>query len=114
MSRRVGITGMGVIAPGGVGVKAFWDMMTAGRTATRRISTFDASRFRSQVAAECDFHPSQHGLTADDVRRMDRATQMAVACAREAMTDSALDLSEPDPARTGVSVGSAVGCTMGL
>lgn len=51
MNRRVVITGIGVRAPGGSGVKAFWDLLTAGRTATRRISHFDASPFRSRIAA---------------------------------------------------------------
>lgn len=57
MTRRVVVTGLGVVAPGGVGVPAFWDMLTAGRTATRNITLFDAERFRSRIAAECDFDP---------------------------------------------------------
>src|SRR5205807_7585306 len=56
--RRVAITGIGVVAPGGVGTKAFWALLTDGRTATRPISTFDASAFRSRVAAEIDFDPA--------------------------------------------------------
>jgi minimal PKS ketosynthase (KS/KS alpha) len=55
--RRVVITGIGTATPGGIGYKAFWDLLTAGRTATRTISLFDPSGFRSQVAAECDFDP---------------------------------------------------------
>ena len=60
--RRVAITGMGVVAPGGVGVKEFWELLTAGRTATRRISFFDPSPFRSRIAAEVDFDPVAAGL----------------------------------------------------
>ncbi len=60
-ARRVVITGIGVVAPGDVGTKPFWEMLTAGRTATRPISSFDASPFRSQVAAECDFDPAAEG-----------------------------------------------------
>ncbi|NUT50689.1 MAG: beta-ketoacyl-[acyl-carrier-protein] synthase family protein [Saccharothrix sp.] len=114
MSRRVVITGIGVIAPGGVGVKAFWELMVSGRTATRPISTFDASPFRSRVAAEVDFDPAEHGLGRQEVRRMDRATQFAVVTAGEAVRDSGLEPSERDAWRTGVCVGSAVGCTMSL
>ena len=61
MSRRVAVTGIGVVAPGGVGVKQFWDLLTSGRTATRAISLFDASGFRSRIAAECDFDPIAAG-----------------------------------------------------
>ncbi|MGW7816854.1 beta-ketoacyl-[acyl-carrier-protein] synthase family protein [Streptomyces puniciscabiei] len=112
--RRVVITGIGVVAPGGTGTKAFWDLITSGRTATGRISFFDPSPYRSQIAAECDFDPALHGLTPREVRRMDRATQFAVVGAGEAVRDSGLDFQDPDPARIGVTIGSAVGATMGL
>ncbi|ONI76401.1 beta-ACP synthase [Actinosynnema sp. ALI-1.44] len=114
MDRRVVITGIGVVAPGGVGAKPFWALIRAGRTATRGISFFDASSFRSQVAAEADFDPAEHGLTPRERRRMDRATQFAVVTAREALADSGLPAGDLDPYRTGVVVGSAVGCTMSL
>ncbi|MGW2644182.1 beta-ketoacyl-[acyl-carrier-protein] synthase family protein [Streptomyces sp. NPDC001393] len=112
--RRVVITGIGVVAPGGTGTKAFWDLITSGRTATGRISFFDPSPYRSQIAAECDFDPALHGLTPREIRRMDRATQFAVVGAGEAVRDSGLDFQAPDPARIGVTIGSAVGATMGL
>src|SRR2546430_7556595 len=114
MSRRAVITGIGVVAPGGIGTTAFWELLTAGRTATRTISLFDPARFRSRIAAEVDFDPRAAGLGAQEVRRMDRAAQFAVVCAREAIAGSGLELSTVDPGRIGVSVGSAVGCTMGL
>jgi act minimal PKS ketosynthase (KS/KS alpha) len=112
--RRVVVTGIGVVAPGGVGVKAFWDLLTAGRTATRNISLFDATGFRSRIAAECDFDPLAEGLTRQEVRRMDRAAQFAVVSAREALADSGLTPDALPANRTAVSLGSAVGCTTGL
>ncbi|MGC4832915.1 beta-ketoacyl-[acyl-carrier-protein] synthase family protein [Micromonospora vinacea] len=110
--RRVVITGIGVIAPGGLGTKAFWELLTAGRTATRTLSFFDATPFRSRVAAEADFDPVAEGLSPQEVRRMDRAAQMAVVCTREALADSGFEVG--DPTRVGVSVGTAVGATMSL
>ncbi|WP_406145943.1 beta-ketoacyl-[acyl-carrier-protein] synthase family protein [Streptomyces sp. NBC_01012] len=112
--RRVAITGLGVVAPGGVGVKEYWNLLTAGRTATRRISFYDPSPFRSQVAAECDFDPRAAGLSHQEIRRLDRASQFAVVSTREALADSGLDLSSADPGRIGTAVGSAVGCTTSL
>ncbi|MFJ7777572.1 beta-ketoacyl-[acyl-carrier-protein] synthase family protein [Streptomyces yangpuensis] len=112
--RRVVITGIGVVAPGAVGRKPFWDALTAGRTATRRISSFDPGPYRSQIAAEVDFDPLAEGLTPQQARRMDRAAQFAVVSAREGVADSGLDPAALDPARTGVAIGSAVGCTMSL
>jgi minimal PKS ketosynthase (KS/KS alpha) len=114
MRRRVAITGIGVLAPGGVGVKEFWTLLSNGRTATRGITFFDASSFRSRVAGEIDFEPEDHGLGPQEIRRMDRAAQFAVVTAAEALRDSGLEYSEIDPHRMGVTVGSAVGATMGL
>ncbi|MGW4940900.1 beta-ketoacyl-[acyl-carrier-protein] synthase family protein [Actinoplanes sp. NPDC004185] len=111
--RRVVVTGIGVVAPGGVGTKQFWDLLTAGRTATRAISTFDATQFRSRIAAECDFDASAAGLTQRQIRRWDRTTQFAVVAAREALGDSGV-LGEVDPTRTGVMMGTACGMTMSL
>ncbi|MEV0374136.1 beta-ketoacyl-[acyl-carrier-protein] synthase family protein [Streptomyces sp. NPDC050636] len=112
--RRVVITGIGVMAPGGSGTTAFWDLITSGRTATGRISFFDPAPYRSQVAAQCAFDPLAAGLTPREIRRMDRATQFAVVTGREALRDSGLDTDALVPERTGVAIGSAVGATMGL
>jgi minimal PKS ketosynthase (KS/KS alpha) len=118
--RRVVITGMGVVAPGSMGREGFWDMITAGRTATRRITFFDPSRFRSQVAAEVDFDGRLLGLTAQEVYRNDRFVQMALVAADEAVADSGLTFGSggaddaPDPGRVGITLGSAVGATMRL
>jgi minimal PKS ketosynthase (KS/KS alpha) len=109
--RRTAITGLGVVAPGGVTREAFWDALVAGRPATRRITFFDPSGFRSQIAAECDFDPVAAGLGEDEIERMDRYVQFAVAAAREAVADSGLDLEARDSERMGVTLGSAVGGT---
>ncbi|WUH88803.1 beta-ketoacyl-[acyl-carrier-protein] synthase family protein [Streptomyces sp. NBC_00433] len=113
-TRRVVITGVGVLAPGGIGVKNFWSLLSEGRTATRRVSFFDPTPFRSQVAAEIDFDPELFGLSPQEIRRMDRSAQLAVVATAEAVADSGLDVQAMDPYRVGVALGSAVGATMGL
>ncbi|MCM3886725.1 beta-ketoacyl-[acyl-carrier-protein] synthase family protein [Frankia sp. R82] len=136
--RQVAITGIGVVAPGGVGRKEFWTLLTDGRTATRRLSLFDPTQFRSQVAAECDFDPRAAGLSAREVARNDRFVQFALAAALEAVEDSGLDLrrtsgadsdidgdvgagdggragpADDDGPVVGVCLGSAVGATTRL
>lgn len=105
------VTGIGVVAPGGIGVRPFWDFITRGRSATRTVSRFDASRFRCRIAAECDFDPAQWGHSPQDIRRMDRAAQFAVTASREAMADAGLTAADLDPERTAVVIGNAVGNT---
>jgi minimal PKS ketosynthase (KS/KS alpha) len=112
--RRSAITGIGVVAPGGVTRDAFWEMITAGRTATRGITFFDPSGFRSQIAAEADFDPHAAGLSDQEITRMDRYIQFAAAAGMEAVEDAALDLEQIDGDRTAVALGSAVGGTMYL
>ncbi len=120
-ARRAAVTGIGVVAPGGVGRKEFWSLLTDGRTATRRLSFFDPTPFRSQVAAECDFDPVACGLTAQQIARNDRFVHFALVAAAEAVADSGLELGagtgEPEDDGgpvVGVSLGSAVGATTRL
>ena len=126
--RRTAVTGLGVVAPGGSTRDAFWERITSGRTATRKITFFDPEGFRSQIAAECDFDPLEAGLTEHDTRRMDRYIQFAAASAIEAIEDSGIQLDELDADRSqsgvqdqavdrgrmAVTLGSAVGGTMAL
>jgi minimal PKS ketosynthase (KS/KS alpha) len=112
--RRTAITGIGVVAPGGLTREAFWERITAGLTATRKITAFDASGFRSQIAAEADFEPLDAGLDEHEKRRQDRYIQFATAAALEATGDSGLDLDAVDHDRMAVCLGSAVGGTVVL
>ncbi|MFJ9903587.1 beta-ketoacyl-[acyl-carrier-protein] synthase family protein [Streptomyces sp. NPDC101152] len=112
--RRVVITGIGVRAPGGIGTKNFWQLLTDGRTATRRISSFDASPFRSRVAGEVDFDARAEGFGPREIRRMDRATQLAVACTRDALAESGLPVERVRPERIAVSLGTAVASATSL
>ncbi|RUQ02198.1 beta-ACP synthase, partial [Microbacterium sp. HSID17254] len=113
MSRRVAVTGIGVVAPGGIGTAAFWDRRTDGRTATGAITHFDPAPFRSRIAAECDCRPAEFGLNDEETTRLDRAVQFALAATAEALSDSGVrPWSEPE--RWGVVLGSAVEATIGL
>ncbi|MFE5003551.1 beta-ketoacyl-[acyl-carrier-protein] synthase family protein [Streptomyces sp. NPDC056637] len=114
MTRRVAVTGVGVVAPGGIGASAFWDLLANGRTATRGITLFDPVGLRSRIAAECDLDPVAHGLDPDLVEHVDRYIQFAVIAADEAVKDSGLDTGVEDPWRIGVSLGSAIGGTTRL
>ncbi|MEV6841474.1 beta-ketoacyl-[acyl-carrier-protein] synthase family protein [Streptomyces sp. NPDC051133] len=114
MTRRVAVTGIGIVAPGGIGAPAFWNLLAEGRTATRGITFFDPAGLRSKIAAECDFDPAAYGLDAEQVERADRYIQFALVAGDEAVRDSGLELAREDPWRVGVSLGTAVGGTTRL
>jgi len=112
--RRTVVTGVGVVAPGGVTRDEFWDRITSGKPATRKITHFDPAGFRSQIAAEADFDPLAAGLEQHEIERMDRYIQFAAAAGAQAMVDSGLDLEATDHERMAVALGSAVGGTIAL
>lgn len=102
------MTGVSVLAPGSIDTEGFWSMITAGRTAIRRISAFDPAPFRSQVGGEIDFDPLTMGLTHRESRRLDRASMLAVVCARRAIEQAGIG-ADINRLRVGVTVGNAVG-----
>jgi minimal PKS ketosynthase (KS/KS alpha) len=114
VNRRTVITGIGVVAPGGIGTRPFWELISSGRTATRRITQFDPSAHRCQVAAECDFDPAAAGLSPQEIRRTDRFVQLAKVSAREAVDASGLDIDGQLAERTGISIGTAVAGTKSM
>ncbi len=107
--RRVVITGMGVVAPNGIGIDNFWDSIVHGRSGIREISQFDTSSYPSKVAGEVEeFVPADY-ITSKNLRRMDRFSQFGVACSKLALDDSKINLETIDRNSIGVSVGSSVG-----
>jgi 3-oxoacyl-[acyl-carrier-protein] synthase II len=107
--RRVVITGMGVIAPIGVGVENFWDSLVHGRSGIKTVSRFDISSYPSKIAGEVqDFDPTDH-IDSKTVRRIDRFSQFGVACSKMALADSNIELEKIGQDSIGVAVGSAIG-----
>jgi 3-oxoacyl-[acyl-carrier-protein] synthase II len=110
MSRRVVITGMGVIAPLGIGIGPFWENLTQGRSAVGPITLFDTGAFPVRIAAEIkDFDPKAYIKQRKSLKVMARDIQLAVACANIAMSDAGLDQSgKVDPRRIGTSLGAGL------
>ncbi len=107
--RRVVITGVGVVAPNGIGKENCWNAMINGVSAIRRVTEFDVSAFNTKIAAQVsDFDPMKLGLTKEEAVRMDRYVQFAVVAATEAIKDSGLDLNTINKDRAGVSLANAI------
>jgi 3-oxoacyl-[acyl-carrier-protein] synthase II len=107
--RRVVVTGIGAITPIGLAREGLWQGLRREQSAVGLVTRFDASEFRSQVAAEvCDFVPSDH-IEAKRAKRLDRFGQFSVVAARMAIEDARLDLAREDRDRIGANMGSALG-----
>ena len=107
--KRVVVTGLGTISPLGNDIEGFWSNIKAGKSAGQKLSRFDASKFRSQVACEIqDFDASKY-LDKAEVKRTDLFTQYALYSASQAMEDANFDLSKIDPFDFGVIWGVGQG-----
>jgi 3-oxoacyl-[acyl-carrier-protein] synthase II len=106
---RVVVTGMGAITPLGIGVEATWQALLAGRSGVRRITRFDVTDFPTQFAAEVtDFDPVNF-MDFKEAKRTARFTQFALAATQQARQNAALDLTQEDMTRVGISMGTAIG-----
>ncbi|MCS7070506.1 MAG: hypothetical protein NZM00_03310, partial [Anaerolinea sp.] len=109
MSRRVVITGMGMITPLGHTVESTWEAIVAGRSGIARITRFDTSDSPVKIAAEIkDWDPTRY-MNPKEARRRDRYQQLIFAAGMQAFEHSGLSITDENRARTGVIIGSAIG-----
>jgi 3-oxoacyl-(acyl-carrier-protein) synthase len=90
MRRRVAVTGLGVLAPNGLGVEEFAAEMLAGRPAISRIGRFCADAYASQIAGHLPNDPAPYGATERSVEDL-RFVRLALTSAKEALEDAGID-----------------------
>ncbi len=109
MSRRVVITGLGMVSPLGIGVEKTWQALVQGKSGVVRITKFDPTGFDTQIAAEVkDFVP-ENFMEKKEIKRMDIFIQYAMASAMMAMEDAQLPITPQNADRVGVVVGAGLG-----
>ena len=107
--KRVVVTGLGAITPVGNGVPEFWENIVNGVSGAGPITHFDASLFKTQFACEVkDFDATKY-IDRKEARKMDLYTQYAIAVAKEAVSDSGLDVEKEDLNKIGVIFGAGIG-----
>ena len=108
-SRRVVVTGLGVVTALGHNVNSFWDALLAGRSGVSRVTLFDPSPYASQIGGQVrDWDAAEH-MDPKEARRNDRYTHFGFVAARQAVGDSGLDMTKEDGDRVGVIIGSGIG-----
>jgi 3-oxoacyl-[acyl-carrier-protein] synthase II len=107
--RRVVVTGVGAITPLAIGAEQSWRKLCQGKSGIGKITKFDASNFKVQIAAEVkDFHPEDF-VEKKKIRRSDPFIHYALAATKMAMEDSGLIINGNNADRVGVVVGTAMG-----
>ena len=109
MSRRVVVTGVGLLSPVAIGTQANWEALCAGRSGIAPITHFDASQFAARIAGEVKgFDPLQF-IEKKDVKKVDVFIQYAIAASQFAVDDAKLSVTPEIADRVGVFIASGIG-----
>ncbi len=109
MSRRVVVTGIGLVSSVGIGTAANWDALLAGHSGIGRITRFDTSNFATQIAGEVKQFDPLRFVEKKDVKKMDIFIHYAIAASQFAMDDSGLAITDGNADRVGVYIASGIG-----
>ncbi len=109
MTRRVVITGMGVVTPLSNDVKSYWAALLAGKSGVGPIELIKVDQYKVRFGGEVKGFDAEKLLDARTARRLDRFAQFAMVAAADAVRQSGIDFSKEDPFRCGVIFGSGIG-----
>ena len=108
-SRRVVVTGLGIVSPVGTGIAEAWGNITAGKSGIAPITRFDASTYTSRIAGEVKNFDVGQWLNAKEARRFDTFIHYGLVAGIEALKDAGIDLEKIDRDMAGVCIGSGIG-----
>lgn len=109
MKRRVVVTGLGAITPIGLSVGEFWTSLKEKKLGFDVITHFDATDYKCRLAAEVKGFDGKDYMDFKSAKRMEPFSQYAVAAAKEAVLDAALEMEKEDAYRVGCAIGSGIG-----
>ncbi|MBC7881276.1 MAG: beta-ketoacyl-ACP synthase II [Anaerolineae bacterium] len=107
--KRVVVTGMGAITPLQNDPESFWQQLLIGRSGVSRITHFDTSRHRCQIAAEVKGFEASDYLPLKEAKRTERFIQFAVAGARQALDDAQFSINALNASQVGIVIGTGIG-----
>jgi 3-oxoacyl-[acyl-carrier-protein] synthase II len=108
-TRRVVITGLGLVSPVGSTVNKAWDNIKNGVSGIRKISSFDASSFSVQIAGSVIDFNAEDFITPKDQKKMDTFIHYGIGASVMAIKDAGLEINDENRDRIGISIGSGIG-----
>lgn len=109
MSRRVVVTGLGVVCPLGSEVAQAWDALVAGRSGVRAITSMDVSRMPAKIAGTVEDFDAEKYIPGRDLKKMDAFIHYGIAAAAQAIEDAGIVIDDSNAHRAGATIGSGVG-----
>jgi len=109
MSRRVVVTGVGLISPLGIGTKPTWDGLVAGTSGASTITRFDTTDYSVHIAAEVKGFEPTDWIEHKEVKKFDMFVHYALAASQMALENSGFEITDENATRVGVVIGSGIG-----
>jgi 3-oxoacyl-(acyl-carrier-protein) synthase len=106
---KIAVTGIGVVAPSGIGKRQFWANVKSGRPFIKEITRFDASKYPSHIAGQIDDLDKYTHVSERLLKKIDVFSHMALIAAESALQDSLIDIKNEDPNLVGIFLGNAIG-----
>lgn len=106
---KIAITGLGVVAPSGIGRRQFWANIKSGRSFIKEITRFDASRYPSHIAGQIDDLEKYSNVSERLLKKIDSFSHMALIASELAFQDAGIDIRKEDPNLVGIFLGNALG-----
>lgn len=106
---RIAVTGIGVVAPSGIGRRQFWANIKSGRFFIKEITRFDASKYPCHVAGQIDDLEKYSHISERLLKKIDAFSHMALIASELALQDAGIDIKQEDPNLVGIFLGNAIG-----
>jgi len=106
---KIAVTGIGVVAPSGIGKRQFWANIKAGRSFIKEITRFDASKYPSRIAGQIDDLEKYSHVSERLLKKIDAFSHMALIASELSLQDAGVDIKNEDPSLVGIFLGNAIG-----
>jgi len=106
---KIAVTGIGIVAPSGIGRRQFWANIKSGRSFIKKITRFDSSLYPAHIAGQIDELDKYSNVSERLLKKMDTFSHMALIASELALQDAGLDIKQEDPNLVGIFLGNAIG-----